>query len=819
MTSRKQDRAQWYRVDLHLHTPASADYHQPTISYLEVLQRAELRGIDILAFTDHNTVSGYAAMRREIDQLEFLASRGRATPDESRLLVEYQRLLNRILVLPGFEFTATFGFHVLGIFPPDTPIRRLEHVLLSLHVPYEAIESGLTEVGASSDVLTAYRAIYEAGGICIAAHVNAAHGVAMWNLDFGGQTRIAYTQDRHLHALEVTDLSKRGRYATASFFDGSKPEYPRRMRSIQGSDAHRLDSQLDKRGKVINFGVGERATEMRLRERSFDALVELFESNDYSSSRPYTPGALPEDPLLAVRAEGANLTQVFHESATQGGVLRYNILADVCAFANTQGGTLYLGMGTDPLRLPIGIDDSQTLIAQLTRAVDLMLTPSLSLVIDAPQTNGRTIVRVQVPNGPERPYALEGSKIYVRSGVETTLASRDQIIAMVIDTRTERELPPVVASPLVEPPLAAMPTPPKPTVPVERSLGQQERRQRERPQRRDGRGLREDRPLSGAAAQPEREPIRASAKSEGVPEVSADELPRYGVEVVAVEPRGSLNIYTMRDLQTGGVVKNVTRMSASKMWRYAIKQQETNPVQLDKVRWNGIYGLWRKYRRLAEVRYDLVLRTKDGARYFYGVPDTQLKSGWLVFANAEAQADEVLGVTEPISESAPPVSSEGSSTVSDSAPVEAEVINAEDAPSVTPAKRKRRRRGGRRRKSAAVASAEGAAPVEAAHGDAPAMVATVDPAPVTETSSAPTSVDSQARKTRSPRGKGGKKAEMPAPADEIVARQAIRETPAPDKPTRKGKKSADTPAAERADAEVETAAPKKRSGRKKAPSE
>ena len=52
-------------------------------------------------------------------------------------------------------------------------------------------------------------------------------------LDFGGQTRIAYTQDPNLHALEVTDLEKRGNQTTRRFFDGSKPEYPRPMRCIQ----------------------------------------------------------------------------------------------------------------------------------------------------------------------------------------------------------------------------------------------------------------------------------------------------------------------------------------------------------------------------------------------------------------------------------------------------------------------------------------------------------------------------------------------------------------------------------------------------------
>ena len=42
----------------------------------------------------------------------------RLRPQERRDLDEYRRLGDKILVLPGFEFTATFGFHVLALFPP-----------------------------------------------------------------------------------------------------------------------------------------------------------------------------------------------------------------------------------------------------------------------------------------------------------------------------------------------------------------------------------------------------------------------------------------------------------------------------------------------------------------------------------------------------------------------------------------------------------------------------------------------------------------------------------------------------------------------------
>ena len=47
-------------MDLHLHTPASNDYLQPKATYLEWLQAADAKGLEIVAITDHNTVAGIA---------------------------------------------------------------------------------------------------------------------------------------------------------------------------------------------------------------------------------------------------------------------------------------------------------------------------------------------------------------------------------------------------------------------------------------------------------------------------------------------------------------------------------------------------------------------------------------------------------------------------------------------------------------------------------------------------------------------------------------------------------------------------------------
>ncbi len=569
----------WYRADLHIHTPASADYLQEGVSYLDILQQAERKGVDILAFTDHNTLAGYRRMEEEIEKLELLEQLGRLTDEERTRLSEYRRLLDRILVLKGFEFTATFGFHILGIFAPETPLRDLEFLLLRMNIPTDKLDEGATDVGATTDVLTAYRMIDEAGGIVIAAHANSSNGVALQGLRFGGQTRIAFTQDEHLHALEVTDLEKKGRKTTAHFFDGSKPEYPRRMRCIQGSDAHRLVRESE---RSRNLGVGDRMTEILLRERSFAALYEVFTGEDFARTRPYRPQANPVDYVQAAREEGPNIVQDFHERYSTRGGYRDRIIADVCAFANTNGGTLYIGVPADPKRPPTGVGAAPMRVVNLFKQeIEERITPSLDVTIDIQETQGIKVVRIIVPRGPNPPYAMDESRIYIRSEAETTLAVRDEIVEL-----AKRSLSPGKA------PLVAHPDEGSPPV---------------------------------------------TAQVQPSPEVSESEItpPRTGVEIAEVSERNNTRYYTMRDLRNGNLVTNVTRRSARRLWRYAIEQAETNPVDPSQVRWFEDIGVWRQRGYRNGTRWDLVQRDGNKLRVYYGVTEEGLHGKWAVLVGEE----------------------------------------------------------------------------------------------------------------------------------------------------------------------------------------
>lgn len=568
-----QTQRQWRRVELHLHTPASSDFQDPSITLLDILHKAEARGIDIVAFTDHNSVAGYARLLNEIEQLAWLEKLKRILPDEKHRLDEYRRLRQKILILPGFEFTATFGFHILGIFPETMPVLVIEHLLLGLNVPADKLDLGATECGATADVLTAYRVIDEAGGLAIAAHVNSSHGVAMRGLDFGGQTKIAYTQDAHLHALEVTDLESKSKRSTATFFNGTKPEYPRRMHCLQGSDAHRLNRD-PKNSK--NLGAFDRITEALLPEVSFAALKQVLLSNDFTSTRPYRGKAgEPYDVVKAAREIGPNIVQSFHEGHSQrGGKLRA-IIADVCAFANTNGGTIYVGLLADPHKPPIGIASPKQAMDSIRKAVQKQITPPIEVTFAVHDAHKVKVLQINVPRGEDLPYAIDENKIYVRNESETVQAVRDEIVE-IIRRQTIGAL--------------EQQKPIEPVKPIEplHPIG----------------------PTLPAAA-----PLVAP--------------PKVGVEIVDSATRAGVAYHTVRDLRNGSVVHNVTRKSARKLWHYAITQHEQHPAAKASIKWLGDLGLLGTSKRAGTVRFDFVQRLPDGKLcVYYGVTEDGIHGAW-----------------------------------------------------------------------------------------------------------------------------------------------------------------------------------------------
>ena len=544
-------------------------------------------------------------------------------------------MLAKILVLPGFEFTAQFGFHILAIFPEGTTVRLMEHLLLLLGVPEDRFGSG--EVGATTDVLRAYEILAQHGALVIGAHVNSTHGIAMQGLRFGGQTKIAYTQDPNLHALEVTDLLPvTNRRSTARFFSGIKSEYPRRMHCIQGSDAHRLEQDPTRES---NLGVGDRPTEVLLPEMSFAALKALLASNEFDRTRAFT--APPSDPIKAARLEGNTAHQAFHESAAskrgQGAILR-----DVVAFANSSGGRIYIGASASEKRPIAGLGDAKSLVTELTRDIAAQITPPVEVTFEELVSDGKPVVVLTVAEGTRKPHAIAPGGIFVRRDTESAQATRDEIVLMVTGARSTLATAPVTPAPSPANGRASVEAAAQGSVAPEPKSRTNGRGRAQAAARKES-----DRPIPTRMADDD------DAVSEATPAGPADGLlevyeetvgadpvaPTTGIEVLHAFEQDGIRYYTLRDLRYHKLIHNVTKSTDRRLWRAAIGQREKGDLDEAAVRWHGDFGLWRSYRqRSGDRRYDLVYRGDGDPRVFYGVSESGMDGRWKALLPAKATA-------------------------------------------------------------------------------------------------------------------------------------------------------------------------------------
>ncbi|MEZ4635043.1 MAG: ATP-binding protein [Caldilineaceae bacterium] len=361
------------------------------------------------------------------------------------------------------------------------------------------------------------------------------------------------------------------------------------MHCLQGSGAHRIvaDPKNPKR-----LGIGDRVSELLLPEASFEAIRDLLTSKSFDRIRSYRPKDKPVDYLAVARTEGANMVQSFHESANKVGGRQAAILADICAFANTDGGVVYVGASLRKGSIK-GLPNPGQVQKELQQALAERLAPPVDLKFETVQSEGAKVLRISVGEGEDKPYCLDGSKFYVRNDAETDLAVRDEIVALVLEAVNIETSPPSKA--------AASAT--------------------------GGR-----RPRGGQS--------QLQAKDAPPAAESGDPfyLPQMGVELVSSETRSGVNHYVVRDMRNGRTVSNVTRRGARKLWNYAISQAEDQPVDANKVPWKGNVALLRSDKRAGKVRYDLALRENGSVRVFYGVTEDGMEGQWAQFVEEEEDA-------------------------------------------------------------------------------------------------------------------------------------------------------------------------------------
>lgn len=123
--------------------------------------------------------------------------------------------------------------------------------------------------------------------------------------------------------------------------------------------------------------------------------------------------------------------------------LKAEIVGDICkeviAFANTKGGTLYIGVNNDGSIA--GIENPDRVMLQLNNMIRDSIKPDVTMFVryETQQITDKDIIAVTIQKGTDRPYylgskGLKPSGVYVRNGTSTDPATDTAIRKMIKET-------------------------------------------------------------------------------------------------------------------------------------------------------------------------------------------------------------------------------------------------------------------------------------------------------------------------------------------------------------------------------------------------
>ena len=123
--------------------------------------------------------------------------------------------------------------------------------------------------------------------------------------------------------------------------------------------------------------------------------------------------------------------------------LKSQVIPDICkeviGFANTNGGTVYIGIEDNGII--VGIDDEDKTILQLNNMIRDSIKPDITMFVkyEAIILEDKKVIAIKVQRGTDRPYylgnkGLKPAGVYVRNGTSTNPASEANIRKMIKET-------------------------------------------------------------------------------------------------------------------------------------------------------------------------------------------------------------------------------------------------------------------------------------------------------------------------------------------------------------------------------------------------
>ena len=263
------------RFDLHVHTPASHDFPDKSITAEKIVEKAIAEGMRGIAITDHNT-GDY------IDDVKRAAEKNK-----------------KLTVFPGVEITCTGGekgIHLIALLDTDKGKKHVDSLLATLKIKPD--DYGKKDAVTTLSPFDAAEIIGNAphNGIAILAHCTSSKGVLH---DMKGATRKTVFNSKYILAVETsendfTDVDKsKSKIRAIDLLNGKDENYNQRKLAVYiSSDSRKLgDDKHTIEGVCCRyslFKVDEAVTLESLRQCFIDRDVRIRQSFEYQPiSYPY----------------------------------------------------------------------------------------------------------------------------------------------------------------------------------------------------------------------------------------------------------------------------------------------------------------------------------------------------------------------------------------------------------------------------------------------------------------------------------------------------------------------------------------------------
>lgn len=411
----------FFKVDLHVHTPSSNDYKGPKNDdeYLQILRKAKSNNIRVIAITDHNSISGYKNMLRiKNDLLADKKALSTITDSEQvkgqlALIEKKLSVLENILVLPGVEFEARPGIHLLVIFNDSVSPEIIEKFLLEGGYGPDNIGDPNPGKPSNWDVNSLLDETTKYDCIVIDAHTDSNKGI--WNTLTGNHRAYCLRSNQLIALCYNNEQQKDKIQSTLLNKDYNRPN----LAFIKASDSH--NSNL----------VGSLFTWVKLDKISFQSLKSAFNNplEMLTIEEPSTAKIL-NDLLQLHNSFGIPDLSSPHSAET------FKKL--ICALNNSEGGYILIGITDQKNKIGLPISQNFKTIDEWIQTIEPFdLNASEDTLGVYSLQNEKIIISIYIRKGynlisikdDHRIYTLKGRKIVSLPATDIEVLVQDKFMA------------------------------------------------------------------------------------------------------------------------------------------------------------------------------------------------------------------------------------------------------------------------------------------------------------------------------------------------------------------------------------------------------